>query len=117
VAAYRETVLTAFQEVEDNLAALRILQDEIAVQKQAVEAAQQVVAITTNQYQAGAVAYLTVLVAQATALANERTALSISGRRFTASVLLVKALGGGWATDKPAALSGRLVPATGQFHE
>jgi len=100
VATYRETVLTAFQEVEDNLAALRILQDEIEIQKQAVEAAQQVVAITTNQYQVGSVAYLTVLVAQATALANERTALSLSGRRFTATVLLVKALGGGWVTEK-----------------
>jgi NodT family efflux transporter outer membrane factor (OMF) lipoprotein len=117
VAAYRETVLTAFQEVEDNLSALRILQDEIEVHKQAVEAAQQVVTITTNQYQAGSVAYLTVVVAQATALANERTALSLSGRRFTASVLLVKALGGGWTTDTPGVLSGRSMPAAGQFHQ
>ncbi|MDD2580409.1 MAG: efflux transporter outer membrane subunit, partial [Desulfuromonadaceae bacterium] len=96
VAAYRETVLTAFQGVEDNLAALRILEEEIQVQDQAVRAAQQVVTITTNQYQAGTVAYLNVLVAQTTALANERTALGLVGQRLAASVLLVKALGGGW---------------------
>jgi NodT family efflux transporter outer membrane factor (OMF) lipoprotein len=96
VAAYRETVLTAFQEVEDNLVALRLLEEESRVQDQAVQAAQQVVAITTNQYQAGTVAYLNVLVAQTTALSNERTSLGLSGRRLGASVLLVKALGGGW---------------------
>ncbi len=100
VASYRETVLTAFQEVEDNLAALRILEAESVVQDQVVQSAQQVVAITTNQYQAGTVAYLNVLVAQTTALANDRAALGILGRRLTASVLLVKALGGGWTPEK-----------------
>ncbi len=99
VAAYRETVLTAFQGVEDNLAALRVLEEEIRVQDQAVRAAQQVVTITTNQYQAGTVAYLNVLVAQTTALANERTALGLAGQKLAASVLLVKALGGGWAVQ------------------
>ena len=104
VASYRETVLTGFLEVEDNLAALRILEEETRVQDQAVQAARQVVNITTNQYQSGTVAYLNVLVAQTTALANERTALGLLGRRFSASVLLVKALGGGWdqaGTKKP----------------
>ncbi|MBW4054922.1 MAG: efflux transporter outer membrane subunit [Proteobacteria bacterium] len=96
VASYRETVLTGFQEVEDNLAALRILEEESLIQKQAVQAAQQVVHITANQYQAGTVAYLNVLVAQSVALENERTALGLVGRRLVASVLLVKALGGGW---------------------
>ena len=96
VATYRETVLTAFQEVEDNLAALRILEEETRFQDQAVKAAQQVVTISTNQYQSGTVAYLNVLVAQSTSLANERTALGLLGRRLTASALLVKALGGGW---------------------
>ncbi|MDD2542577.1 MAG: efflux transporter outer membrane subunit, partial [Desulfuromonadaceae bacterium] len=96
VASYRETVLTGFQEIEDNLAALRILEDESQVQKQAVQAAEQVVTITANQYQAGTVAYLNVLVAQSVALENERTALGLTGRRLVASVLLVKALGGGW---------------------
>ncbi len=96
VASYRETVLTGFQEVEDNLAALRVLEEESLIQKQAVQAAQQVVHITANQYQAGTVAYLNVLVAQSVALENERTALGLVGRRLAASVLLVKALGGGW---------------------
>jgi outer membrane protein TolC len=101
VVAYRETVLTAFQEVEDNLAALRILEEETLVQDQAVQAAQQVVTITINQYQAGTVAYLNVLIAQTTALANKRTALGLVGRKLAASVLLVKALGGGWIPEKP----------------
>jgi NodT family efflux transporter outer membrane factor (OMF) lipoprotein len=96
VASYRQTVLTGFQEVEDNLAALRILENETRVQDQAVQAAHQVVTITTNQYQAGTVAYLNVLVAQTTELSNELTALGLAGRRLAASVLLVKALGGGW---------------------
>jgi NodT family efflux transporter outer membrane factor (OMF) lipoprotein len=100
VAAYRETVLTGFQEVEDNLAALRILEEEARVQDQAVQSAQQVVSITTNQYQAGTVAYLNVLVAQTTALANERTALGLVGRRLAASVLLIKAMGGGWIPEE-----------------
>jgi NodT family efflux transporter outer membrane factor (OMF) lipoprotein len=101
VSAYRETVLTAFQGVEDNLAALRILEEETQVQEQAVKAARQVVTITTNQYQAGTVAYINVLVFQAVALSNERTALDLLGRRLTASVLLVKALGGGWNSKEP----------------
>ena len=101
VAAYRETVLTACQGVEDNLAALRILEEETKVQDQAVQAAQQVVTITNNQYQAGTVAYINVLVFQAVALSNERTALDLLGRRLTASVLLVKALGGGWNSKEP----------------
>lgn len=101
VAAYRETVLTAFQEVEDNLAALRILEEEAQVQDQTVQAAQQVVNISMSQYQAGTVSYLNVIVAQSTALNNERTALGLLGRRLIASVLLVKALGGGWISEKP----------------
>ncbi len=96
VASYRQTVLTGFQEVEDNLAALRILEEEAKVQDEAVKAAQQSVTFTTNQYKAGTVSYLNVLVAQTIALNNEITALGILSRRMTASVLLVKALGGGW---------------------
>ena len=101
VASYRETVLTGFQEVEDNLAALRILEDEAQVQDEAVKAAQQTVTVTTNQYKAGTVNYLNVIVAQAAALNNEITSLNILGRRMAASVLLVKALGGGWNTSTP----------------
>jgi NodT family efflux transporter outer membrane factor (OMF) lipoprotein len=96
VASYRQTVLTAFQEVEDNLAALRILQEEALAQKDAVSAAEESVRLTTNQYKAGTVSYLDVVVSQTAALNNQRTAVDIQGRRMTAAVLLVKALGGGW---------------------
>jgi NodT family efflux transporter outer membrane factor (OMF) lipoprotein len=96
VASYRQTVLTAFQDVEDNLAALRILEDEARVQDEAVHAAQQALTVVMNQYQAGTLSYLDVVVTQTTALANERAAVDIYGRRMTAVVLLIKALGGGW---------------------
>src|ERR1019366_5253933 len=97
VAAYRQTVLTGFQEVEDNLAALRMLEQEAQVQDEAVQAGRQSVALTTNQYQAGIVNYLNVITVQTTALGNERAALDILSRRLAASVLLIKALGGGWS--------------------
>jgi NodT family efflux transporter outer membrane factor (OMF) lipoprotein len=104
VATYRQTVLTGFQEVEDNLAALRILEQEAQVQEEAVKAAQQSVTLTTNQYKAGIISYLDVIVVQTTALNDERTAVDIQGRRMVASVLLIKALGGGWnAADLPSA--------------
>ena len=96
VAAYRQTVLTGFQEVEDSLAALRVLEDEARVQQEALVAARQTVDVVTNQYKAGTVSYLNVIVAQTTALSNEQAALNILGRRMAASVSLVKALGGGW---------------------
>ena len=96
VASYRQTVLTGFQEVEDNLAALRILEQEAATQQEAVKAAQQSVTFVTNQYKAGTVNYLSVIVTQAAALTNESTAVNIMNRRMVASVLLIKALGGGW---------------------
>ncbi len=96
VASYRQTVLTGFQEVEDNLAALRILEDEAGAQDEAVKAAQKSVTIAMNQYKAGIVSYLSVIVTQSTYLSNQRTALDILGRRMTANVLLIKALGGGW---------------------
>ena len=96
VASYRETVLTAFKEVEDNLAALRILESEAQVQDEAVKAAQQSVTVFTNQYKAGIASYLEVVTAQNAALTNERTAATILGNRMNAAVLLIKALGGGW---------------------
>ena len=99
VAAYRQTVLTAFQEVEDNLAALRILEEESQLQDEVVQAARHAVELTTNQYQAGVVSYLNVISAQTTLLANERAAASVRGRRLTASVALVKASGGGWSAQ------------------
>jgi NodT family efflux transporter outer membrane factor (OMF) lipoprotein len=103
VANYRQTVLTGFQGVEDNLAALRILEQEAQVQEEAVKAAAQSLTVTTNQYKAGIVSYLNVIVAQAILLNNEQTAISILGRRMVASVLLIEALGGGW--DASALLS------------
>jgi len=98
VAQYRETVLDAFGQVEDNLAALRVLAQEAVAQDRAVDAAKRTLAIVENRYKSGAITYLDVVVAQTTALANERQAVSIARRRLAASVALVKALGGGWST-------------------
>lgn len=96
VAAYRQTVLNAFQDVEDNLASLRILERQIAVQQDAVNSAQQALQIVLNQYKAGTTAYLSVLTAQTTLLAAQQKLASLAGERMTSSVGLVKALGGGW---------------------
>jgi len=96
VAAYRQSVLTDFQEVEDNLVALRLLEAEGRVQDEAVQAAQKTTAIVSNQYRAGIVGYLNVISAQTAGLSNRKLALVIQGRRVTASVQLIKALGGGW---------------------
>ncbi len=96
VANYRQTVLTAFQQVEDNLAALRILEGEAQVQQEAVLAARQSVVVSLNQYKAGTVSYLNVVVVQAASLNNEITALNIQARRMNAAVNLIQALGGGW---------------------
>ncbi len=101
VANYRQTILSAFREVEDNLAALRILENEAAAQGAAVKAARESVTITNNQYRAGIVNYLSVVVVQAAALINERAELNIIGRRLVASVTLIKALGGGWQAEPP----------------
>jgi NodT family efflux transporter outer membrane factor (OMF) lipoprotein len=101
VANYRQTILSAFREVEDNLAALRILENEAAAQGAAVKAARESVTITNNQYRAGIVNYLSVVVVQAAALINERAELNIIGRRLVASVALIKALGGGWQAEPP----------------
>jgi NodT family efflux transporter outer membrane factor (OMF) lipoprotein len=98
-ATYRQTVLTAFQEVEDNLAALRILDEEARLQDEVVQAARHALELTTNQYKAGVVSYLNVISAQTTLLSNERTASSLLGRRLSASVALVKASGGGWSAE------------------
>jgi len=97
-ANYKQTTLTAFQQVEDNLAALRILQQEAEQQRQATEAAQGAERIFNNRYVGGIDTYLQVVTAQNTALANERNDIDIMRRRMDASVLLIKALGGGWTT-------------------
>jgi len=96
VATYRQTSLTAFQEVEDNVAALRILENEAQQQEQAVASSQESLQLFTNRYKGGVDTYLQVITAQTIELANERNAIDIQRRRLDASVLLIKALGGGW---------------------
>ncbi len=102
VANYRQTVLGAFQEVEDSLAALRLLEEEGKTQNVAVEAAQRSLALSTNRYKGGVATYLEVITAQSFALNDQRLAVQVTGRRMTACVSLIKALGGGWtAADLP----------------
>jgi NodT family efflux transporter outer membrane factor (OMF) lipoprotein len=108
VAFYRQTVLTGFQDVEDNLAALRILYEEAQSQELAVKSARESVILTTNQYKAGIVSYLNVVTVQTIALTNERSAINISGQRLNAAVLLIKALGGGWSASAPETHGSRL---------
>lgn len=96
VASYRQTVLTAFQQVEDNLAALRVLANEATAEDDAVRAAQQSLDISTYQYKAGVASYLQVITAQTVALQDQVAAVNIHTRRMVASVLLIEALGGGW---------------------
>jgi NodT family efflux transporter outer membrane factor (OMF) lipoprotein len=100
VATYRQTVLTAFQDVEDNLSALRILADEAEAQAAAVEAARQSLSLSNKRYKGGVTTYLEVLTAQTISLSNERTQADIATRRLLASVQLIKALGGGWSVPR-----------------
>jgi NodT family efflux transporter outer membrane factor (OMF) lipoprotein len=102
VAVYRQTVLAAFQDVEDNLASQRILAQEIVVQREAVDSARQALSIVTNEYRAGTVDYVTVLTAQTTAFSAEQKLASLAGQRMVSSVGLVKALGGGWDVTQMA---------------
>ncbi|WP_420995499.1 efflux transporter outer membrane subunit [Cupriavidus sp. 30B13] len=95
-AAYRQTVLSGLQNVEDNLSALRVLDDEVVVQDRAVDAARVAERVSLAQYRAGTTTYLTVVTAQALALSNERTAIQLRGRELAASVGLIMAIGGGW---------------------
>jgi NodT family efflux transporter outer membrane factor (OMF) lipoprotein len=96
VANYRETVLTGFQQVEDNVAALRILEHEAQVQDKAVTAAQKYLELAVTRYKGGVTSYLEVTTAQSAALSDEVTAVNILGRRMVYAVTLVQALGGGW---------------------
>ncbi len=103
VATYRETVLESFQQVEDDLAALRILSDESVEQAQAVTAAEKSLSLAQTRYQGGITSYLEVITAQSIALANESTAVGLRVRRMTSAVDLVKAVGGGWReSDLPS---------------
>ncbi len=98
MATYRQTVLSEFEQVEDNLSSMRILGKQQKVQDEAVKLSQEAVTITINEYKAGTVSFTTVVTAQATELTNEQTALAVRQDRFLASVSLVQALGGGWDT-------------------
>ena len=98
VANYRQTVLTAFQQVEDALSTLRILEQQAAAQSIAVESARRAVEVTLNAYRAGTVAYTSVITQQTLLLGDQQTLLSVQQSRLVASVALVEALGGGWST-------------------
>jgi len=100
VSNYRQTALAAFQEVEDNLSSLRILEAESAKQHEATAAAENSLQLSLNRYKGGLVTYLEVITAQSIALTNERTEADLLRRRMDASVLLIKALGGGWDLSK-----------------
>ncbi len=111
VAGYRQSVLTAFQEVEDNLAGLRILDEESRKENQAVHSAELSLTLSNNRYKGGLVTYLEVITAQSAALADEQAAVSILTRRLNSAVLLIKALGGGWDVSKLPAVTGQSAPA------
>jgi NodT family efflux transporter outer membrane factor (OMF) lipoprotein len=100
VAGYRQTVLMAMQQVEDNLAALRILSGEADKLQQTIQAATRAVDISTAQYRAGTASYLTVITSQATLLGATVNSVTLQTRRLTASVLLIEALGGGWTASQ-----------------
>jgi len=116
VANYRQTVLNGFQQVEDNLAAVRILENEAQVQDQAVVAAQRSLDLSITRYKGGVTSYLEVITAQNAALTDEVTAVNILGRRMANTVLLIQALGGGWdrssLPERPECC-GKLVSSTG----
>jgi NodT family efflux transporter outer membrane factor (OMF) lipoprotein len=100
VANYRQTALTAFQQVEDNLAALRVLENEAQQQHEATTSAEQSLDLFQTRYEGGVDTYLQVVTWQTAALNNQRNDLDILERRLDASVLLIKAIGGGWDTTK-----------------
>ena len=102
VADYRQTVLSAFQQVEDGLAAQRVLSEEAQSQQSAVDASDKALELAMNRYKGGAISYLDVVTVQTTALNNRRAAVDIGRRRMDASVQLLKALGGGWQVPAPA---------------
>ncbi|MCU1225851.1 MAG: efflux system, outer rane lipoprotein NodT family [Edaphobacter sp.] len=100
VASYRQTTLTAFQQVEDNLAALRILETEAQQQHESTASAEQSLDLSQTRYEGGVDTYLQVITWQTAALSNERNDIDIMRRRMEASVVLIKALGGGWNTTQ-----------------
>jgi NodT family efflux transporter outer membrane factor (OMF) lipoprotein len=113
VANYRETVLTAFQQVEDNLASLRLLSIEIQQEDAAVKSAERNLKVATDRYKLGIDPYLNVLTAQTSLLSNKQTAVNLRIQQMTSSVQLVEALGGGWeAAELPTQKDVAAPPAT-----
>ncbi len=102
VASYRQTVLTGFQQVEDDIVTLRVLEQQSAIEDATVKAAREAEALTLNQYKAGTVPYSSVITAQTTRLSAEETALSVLSSRLQGSVALIEALGGGWDASMDA---------------
>lgn len=116
VASYRQTVLEAFKDVEDNLAALKHMENEAVARARAVKAANTALRMVTAQYQAGITNYLQVVTSQTTSLANERQAIQVQGQRLIATVALIKALGGGWDSGELAEMRrGVKVPVEGRL--
>jgi NodT family efflux transporter outer membrane factor (OMF) lipoprotein len=116
VATYRQTVLTAFQQVEDQLVAIRLLADQAVVEERAVAAAEDAEALILNQYKAGTVAYTSVVTAQTVALGDRQAALTIKQQQLVAAVTLIQALGGGWTRtelDAPIIVEPPPAPAPG----
>jgi NodT family efflux transporter outer membrane factor (OMF) lipoprotein len=97
---YRQTVLTAFEQVEDQIITLRVLEQQAVIEDAAVAAAVEAERLTLNQYKAGTVPYSSVITAQTTRLTSEETALTVLSDRLQSSVALVQALGGGWSADR-----------------
>ena len=106
MANYRQTVLAAFQQVEDDLAALRILEQESAKVQETIQAANRALTVSTDQYRAGTTAYLTVIIEQAALLNAQDTATQLLTRRMIASVSLIEALGGGWNASQMPQIRG-----------
>jgi outer membrane protein TolC len=100
VATYRQTVLSALEQVEDELVALHVLQDQSAAEAYAVRTAQRSVTIALNQYEAGTEAYTQVITEQTALFTDQQAQLSVQEQRLVASVALVQALGGGWTADQ-----------------
>jgi NodT family efflux transporter outer membrane factor (OMF) lipoprotein len=114
VAGYRQTVLAAFQQVEDYLAAVRILSQQIQQQQQAEQSAQKFVDLETARYETGVDPYINVVTAQTTLLNDQQTLASLHTQEMTASVQLIEALGGGWDSSQlptPAQVSVKMTPA------
>jgi len=110
VANYRQTVLTAFQEVEDSLSSLRILSQQVGQQDAAVQSAERTLALATHRYELGIDSYLNVITAQIALLNNQQTAVNIRSQQMTSSVQLIVALGGGWSAAQlptPEELTGK----------